>query len=89
MCFVVGCVPVTVLKHFFPKLFIKSEQNMMNITLQVKYLTHRRNNIFIYMFQSLHLLIVLAEFQEQFFQERIHKSYKRTFIKEHLCVGFF
>lgn len=53
----------------------------MNITLPVKYPTHRRNSIFIYMFQNLHLLIVLAEFQERFFQERIHKSYKRTFMR--------
>lgn len=61
-------------------MFIESEQNTTKYYCNIKYLTRRINNIFIYMFQNLHLPIILAAFQEQCFQERIHRSYKRTFM---------
>lgn len=55
----------------------------MTVTLQVKYLIHTRNNIFIYVFQNLNLPIIPAEFQEQCFQKGFTEA-----IKEYLCIGF-
>lgn len=52
----------------------------MTVTLEFKYLIHTRNNIFIYMFQNLNVPIIQAEFQEQCFQQRIHRGYKRVFM---------